>query len=540
MSTGTKRNLIAAACYSGVFILGMIFGPKFAREQVRPDTRPAAAALSPEKMDEILHIIEDKYVDPVTRDSLQNGTIRDILKKLDPHSMYLPPENALSMDEDLEGSFTGIGISYYLLNDSLLITSVNPDGPSGHSGLAPGDRVLAVNGRKVSGAKIHPRQITRLMRGTSGSAVDLQVIHPGKSAPVAIRISRGKVTVSSVDAAYLAQPGTGYIKISRFGAKTNADFVAAADRLKRAGMKNLVLDLRGNGGGYLSAATALADEFLDDKKLIVYTEGVHEPRTDYFATSAGNFEQGGLVVLIDENSASASEIVAGAIQDLDRGLVIGRRSFGKGLVQEQFPFGDGSALNLTIARYYTPSGRSIQRSYKNGTEAYYEESAGRFRPDRDPNGKVTDSLYDRSRSFKTVSGKKVYGGGGIRPDIYVAPDTSGYNAYYYRLTASGFLNDYAYSRLTRKFRPASFDVFTRSFQLDNSAFAEFTKLAAAKGIAVSKAVQQTSRPVIVNSLKAILALYYFGDEGYYRVINERDRTLERSVELLRDEKIVTR
>jgi carboxyl-terminal processing protease len=534
MRTGTKKNLFLSACYSGVFILGMVIGPKFSRENRRPETSGSSlAGLNNEKMDKILHIIRDKYVDDIGLDTLQSGTIRDILKKLDPHSTYLPPENALLLDEDLEGSFNGIGISYYLLNDTLLVTSVNADGPSAHSGLLAGDRVLAINNTTVAGVGIGPKEITRLIRGVKGTSVSLLVKHAGVPADEKIRITRGKVTVSSIDAAYLPQPGTGYIKISRFGAKTCSDFITSITHMKKKGMKNLVLDLRGNGGGYLSAATALADEFLGDKKLIVYTEGQHEPRTEYLATPEGNFEQGKLIILIDENTASASEIVAGAVQDLDRGLIIGRRSFGKGLVQEQFPFGDGSALNLTIARYYTPSGRSIQRSYKNGTAAYYEEPVKRHGTDKELSERRTDSIYTKNRQYRTLSGRKVYGGGGIRPDVYVAPDTSGYNEFYYQLSASGFLNDYVYSKLARKEKPSSFNAFAKGFQIDNKSFNEFVRLAAEKGISSNDSILKVSRPVIATNMKAILALYYFGDDGYYRVMNERDPTLGKALELLR-------
>lgn len=539
MRTRTKKNLIIAACYAGVFTLGMVVGPKFSKEHA--NTRNGSFLMpggeQSEKVNKVLQIINDKYVDPITVDSLQNLAIQDILKKLDPHSAYLPPEDAQIMHDDLEGNYNGIGIEYYLLNDTLMVTNVTPSGPADKAGLKRGDAILKIEGENIAGTGISTKKVVELIRGSRGSKVHLLASRGGHTKPFAV--TRDKITVSTIDVAYMLNPQSGYIKISKFGGKTDKDFVAALDYLKRKGMKNLVLDLRNNGGGYLNAATALADQFLADKKLIVYTEGSHEPRTDYLATADGDFEEGGLVVLIDENTASASEILVGAIQDLERGTVIGRRSFGKGLVQEQFDFGDGSAMNLTIARYYTPLGRSIQRSYKHGSQAYFQEVGNRFKNGEvnGSAGKYADSLFNKEKTFKTVSGKVMYGGGGIMPDIYVPVDTTGFTDLFFELSGKGLLNDFAFSNLLRSISPPpNLNAFIRSFKLNDEQYASLVNLGRAKNIKTSDNEVQLSRHAIDTELKAILARYYFGEEGYYKVLNSNDKALAKSLQVFDAEK----
>jgi carboxyl-terminal processing protease len=328
-----------------------------------------------------------------------------------------------------------------------------------------------------------------------------------------------------------------YIKISKFGARTDEDFHASLMSLKKQGMKNLVLDLRDNGGGYLNSATALADEFLGDQELIVYTQGLHEPRTDYFASSKGDFENGKLVVLIDENTASASEIIAGAVQDLERGTIIGRRSFGKGLVQEQFDFGDGSALNLTIARYYTASGRSIQKSYKKGNDAYYSEVRERYRNgELSSDGKaLSDSLYNKSKTFTTKSGKVLYGGGGIMPDIYIPVDTTGYSDLYYELSGSGVLNDVLYNHLLKQNKIyQSTEEIIKNFRLSETDIKKIIQFAAKRNVKASESQITSSRKEIETQLRALLARYYFGDEGFYKVLNSGDQAISKSLEVMKD------
>src|SRR5260221_11005846 len=331
------------------------------------------------KISKVLNLVKHNYVDSVNVDSIEGVTVNNLLQNLDPHSLYLPPQQAQSINERLEGGFNGIGLEYLLLRDTLFITQVYPAGPAAVAGLIPGDKVIDVNKKKFSGTHLTIERVNKAFKADMDHEILLSVLLPDQKAIKLYSIKRGHVDLSSLDAAYMAAPGVGYIKISKFALTTDNDFRTALNKLKKQGMQKLVLDIRDNGGRYLNAATALADEFLIKDRLIVYTKGVHEERKDYFATDLGEFQHGKLAVIINEYSASASEILAGALQDLDRAVIVGRRSFGKGLVQQQFPFGDGSAVNLTVARYYTPSGRSIQKSYRYGVESYHDEIAQRMR-----------------------------------------------------------------------------------------------------------------------------------------------------------------
>jgi carboxyl-terminal processing protease len=535
MKKPTKKNLIIAAGYALVMVLGMIIGPKFLKENgnsANGSFLPFGMNSRSSNLDEILQIIGDNYVDSVRIDTVKGNVIQDVLSSLDPHSKYLPPVDAKLLYDDLEGNFDGIGVEYYVLNDTLLVTAVNEGGPAEKYGLLQGDRILKINGKTVTGIHLTGKQIVEKIRGRSGTAVNLTVKRHSNLIKQ-ISVVRGKITISSIDIDYMIDKQTGYIKLSKFGAETTADFSKSLSKLQSAGMKNLILDLRDNGGGYLSAATELADQFLPDKKLIVYTQGVHEPRSDYFSTADGKFEQGKLVVLIDENSASASEILAGAIQDLDRGTIVGRRSFGKGLVQEQFDFSDGSALNLTIARYYTPSGRSIQRPYKNGAEAYYNEIADRYKNgELASDGKLNDTILSKQPKFTTKSGKVLYGGGGITPDIYIPLDTSGYTTFYRNLMAKGILNDYAFNYIPKSRAEGNLNMFINAFKLDETTFSKLISLADKRGIKASLNEIEISKQSISRTVKALLAKYYYGDLGYYKALNMDDKAIAKSLTVL--------
>lgn len=533
----TRKNIIIAAGYASVLVAGMILGPKFYNENASTRTGsflPFGLGDNSDKIETILETIDQNYVDSIKIDTLQDKAIEEIVKQLDPHTSYLKPEEAKLLAEDLEGNFNGIGIEYYLLNDTILVTSVTPGGPANKAGLMRGDQILKINNIPSAGKKLQATQIVQQIRGKSGTAVRLD-IKRGEEVKT-LDVIRDKITISSIDVSYMLNKETGYVKISRFGDQTDEDFIASLLRLQKAGLKNLVLDLRQNGGGYLNSATELADQFLGNKKLIVYTQGVHEPRTEYYATATGRFEQGKLIVLIDENSASASEIVAGAIQDLDRGTIIGRRSFGKGLVQEQFDFGDGSALNLTVARYYTPSGRSIQKSYKKGAESYYEEVATRRQNgELSSDGKhLSDSSFDKQKTYTTRGGKVVYGGGGIMPDIYVPIDTTGYTPYYYELTAKGILNDFVFKYLSLKqAQYKSVSQLLAEFRLPDSDYMKLKQMAEDRQIIDNERQASLSRTLIETDLKALLARYLFGDEGFYRALNASDQVIARSIEVLK-------
>ena len=532
MQPSTRRNLTIASLYTGTLILGMIIGPKFQKEhaQKRSVSAPRFVAESGvEKVDRVLNIIEENYVDPVKVDSMQDLAINQILKKLDPHSAYLPPVAARRQFEDLDGNYNGIGVEYQFLNDTVSVISVHKGGPAEKSGMKAGDQILKVSGESITGPQTNPQKIISLIKGRSGTAVDLLLKRTNDLKKVSVK--REKIVVSSIDAAYFLEDHTGYIKISKFGARTDDDFAFEVNRMRKKGLSNLILDLRANGGGYLNAATALADQFLPDKKLIVYTKGEHEPRTDYFATQKGVFEKGKLVVLIDEHSASASEVFAGAIQDLDRGLIIGRRSFGKGLVQEQFNFGDGSALNLTVARYYTPSGRSIQRAYNNGSDKYYQDVENRFH-NGEVAGKKADSLQ-KHKKYKTASGRVIYDGGGITPDIFVPVDTSSYNNYYYALNARGILLEFVYKNIVRQISPMSLNHFIDNFQISEDQYKKLRDIAASKAIKFSQKDAMKARPAIQAQVKALTARYYFGNEGFFRVRNGGDKVIARALESLK-------
>ena len=534
MNKNTRQNLLIALTYSVTLIGGMYLGYRFLKDQGFTVQRNVTfAENNDEKVDEIIHIINKNYVDEVNADTLNHLPIDSILHQLDPHSMYLPPAKAYEQSEMLEGNFEGIGIEYYLLNDTLLVTNVFKDGPAYAAGLKLGDKILKVDSNFVSGHQLPREQMIGKIKGRRGTPVQLSVLRNNTTVPVMMTIKRDKVRVSTIDAAYMLNPETAYIRISKFGANTDLDFVDAIRALKAKGMSKLVLDLRDNGGGYLTAATGLANQLLPENKLIVYTEGKHEPRTDYIATGGGEFEQGKLAILINENTASASEILAGAVQDLDRGIIIGRRSFGKGLVQEQFPFGDGSALNLTIARYYTPLGRSIQKSYKKGYAAYQSEIDERYSDGEltDRNSRLKDSVKSvkKSNAYVTASGKKVFGGGGITPDLYVKMDTVGINKFYNTLITKKVLFDYVYDVLANRYTATSLEHDINHFNISDTDYKDLIRYIHNKHIEVDPKQLAQSKPVILNDLKVLLYKYYLGDTGYYKALNVNDKMVKQAL-----------
>jgi carboxyl-terminal processing protease len=533
MKKSTRLNLLIALAYCVTLIGGMYLGYRFLKDQgfqVKKDVRYANTETT--KVDDIIHIIKKKYVDEVNADSLKHLPIDSLLHQLDPHSVYLPPTEAFELSEALEGNFEGVGVEYYILNDTLLVTNVFKDGPAYSSGLRQGDKIIKVDSVVVSGRSLPRSAMMGKIKGKKGTNVQLTILHAGNSNPVVLNVKRGRVEVSSIDAAYMINNETAYIRIGKFGANTDTDFITAIKSLKAKGMKKMVLDLRDNGGGYLTAATGLANQFLPENKLIVYTEGKHEPRTDYYTTGGGEFEQGKLAVLINENSASASEIFAGAIQDLDRGLIIGRRSFGKGLVQEQFAFEDGSALNLTIARYFTPLGRSIQKSYKKGFKAYQHEIEDRLNA-----GELTseipkvDSLL-RNMPYITKGGKKVFAGGGIQPDIYVKLDTIGYNRFYATLQEKKVFVDFVFDVLADRYTADYLNKALTVFNISDYDYVDFLKYVESKKIPIDTKQLIASKPLIYKNLKLMLYKYYLGDLGYYKAHNLSDNMVKQAMAYL--------
>lgn len=534
MKPTTRQNLLIALTYSVTLIGGMFLGYKFLKDQGFTMERNVQFAHNhADKVDQIINLINRNYVDEINADTLSRGEIDKLLHQLDPHSVYLPPATADEQMELLEGSFDGIGIEYYVLKDTLLVTHVIKDGPAAAAGLKLGDKILRIDSFFVSGQHLPREKMVGRIKGRKGTSVQLLVLHAGSTNPVRMLIKRGRVNVSSIDAAYLITGDSGYIRISEFGANTDKDFIAAIRTLKVKGMKKLILDLRDNGGGYLTAATGLANQLLPENKLIVYTKGKHEPRTDYIATGGGEFEDGKLAILINENSASASEILAGAVQDLDRGVIIGRRSFGKGLVQEQFPFGDGSALNLTIARYYTPLGRSIQKSYKKGYSAYQNEIEDRFN-DGELTEKVaiTKDTLARSTVFVTGAGKKVFGGGGIQPDIYVKMDTVGMNKFYNTLLTKKILFDYVFDVLANRYTAGYLEDHLATFTINEEDYKDFVRFIRRRDIAVDQKQLAAAKPMICSDLKALLCKYHLGEAGYYKAVNLNDSMVKQALSAL--------
>lgn len=484
------------------------------------------------KISKVLYLVRQNYVDSVNVDSIEGVAVNNLLQNLDPHSLYLPPQQAQSINERLDGGFNGIGIEYILLRDTLVVTQVYEAGPAQLAGIKPGDRVIDVNSKKFSGTHLTQAMVNKIFRGEKRSEIALSIIHPAGKTINVYHLKRGHVDLSSLDASYIAAPVTGYIKISKFASTTDIDFREALKKLKASGMQKLVLDLRGNGGGYLNSATELASEFLEKGKLIVFTKGIHEPRADYFATDSGLFKQGRLAVIIDEYSASASEILAGALQDFDRAVIVGRRSFGKGLVQQQFAFGDGSAINLTVARYYTPSGRSIQKSYKGGIENYRNELADRMQKGElfSEQSYLTDSSFKKATAYHTSGGRKVFSGGGILPDVFVAADTTGNTMLIQELNNQQLFNAFVIDKMqTALHNFTTSDSFLKRYHVNDGQFDDFILYASKTLKEMDSKEVKASKDNIQLLIKAFAARYKWGDTAYFQVLNGNDSTLKKAI-----------
>ncbi|MCD8740655.1 S41 family peptidase [Mucilaginibacter roseus] len=521
-----------------LLILGVVLGIYLGRGGA--GSEPFGLSLQHnDKMSKVLELVQYNYVDSVNVDSIEGATVNELLQKLDPHSLYLPPKQASAVNERLEGGFNGLGIEYTLLRDTLVITQVYTGGPAAKAGITGGTRVIAVNGKKFAGTGITDSAASAILlkKGKQAQTVIISALLPDNtSAEKSFTIKPGRVPLSSLDAAYIEGNDVGYIKISKFAATTNADFKKAIARLKVQGMKKLVLDLRGNGGGYLTAATEMADEFLPKDDLIVYTKGVHEPRTDYFATDSGSFQEGSMAVLIDEYSASASEILSGALQDLDRAVIVGRRSFGKGLVQQQFPFDDGSAVNLTVARYYTPSGRSIQKSYSRGVASYRNELAERMRKGELFSAEMSfnDSAINKKSPYRTSSGKPVFSGGGIMPDIFVPADTAQSTPVIIALTDAQLFTSYVLDRMQPLLRAYPLaDKFVNTYLPTDAELNDFMQYASGITRRFPKEELKASAPAIKTLLKAYAARFKWGDSAYFQAVNKDDNTFNKAFTAIR-------
>ena len=486
------------------------------------------------KFDEVMWYVDNDYVEKPDAQKLQDEAIAALMEELDPHSDYISLDDFNEVNDPLLGSFDGIGVQFRLEKDTVAIVNVIKGGPSEKVGLLAGDRIVYVDDTLMANKKLKNEDVMRKLKGPKGTKVRVRILRRGVEGLLDYTITRDAIPTYSVDIAYMLDEKTGYLKLSKFSATTVSEFKNAVINLEAQGMKQLIFDLRGNTGGYLAAAVDIADEFLPKGSLIVYTEGRNRPRNYMKARRRGMLEEMPVVVLIDGESASASEIVAGALQDNDRGTIIGRRSFGKGLVQEQIMLSDQSAIRLTVARYYTPTGRCIQKPYSGNKEEYLLESYDRYQ-----NGELfhPDSIhFADSLKFTTPKGKTVYGGGGIMPDIYVPLVDDSTEYYFNRIVNTGLLYQYAFD-YTDKHRPQlqrykSVEAFDHSFAVSDAMFGELVKRAGEKGIKGTEEQQQVARREANTLLKAYIARDLFDDEGFYPIYAPMDEILQRAIQEL--------
>ena len=503
-------------------VLGILIGNRLNRNAGK--NIPATSNVN--KFDAIVNLIQNAYVDSISTDSLIEKTIPQLLKNLDPHTTYIPAKEMVSVEEEMRGNFGGIGVQFSIQNDTVMVVDVISGGPSSKLGIMPGDRIITVNDTSLVVKGLKNEKVLSKLRGEKGTKVNVGIKRKGFKAPIAFSITRGDIPIYSVDVNYMIDATTGYIKVSRFGEQTYEEFMEGMKALDQQGMKNVIVDLRGNPGGYLNAVIKMVNEFLDKGELIVYTQGNAQARKTFQADSRGAYRDKGIIVLVDDFSASASEIFAGAIQDNDRGWIIGRRSFGKGLVQEQIPFNDGSAVRLTVARYYTPSGRCIQKPYDKGNDEYYKDIMeraihGEFQ-------KVDSIKYADTVKYKTLSGRIVHGGGGIMPDFFVPADTTGYSEYYSKVTQKGLVYQFAldYADSNRKelssFKSAAdFETYFGKVNILNL----FTVFAEKKGVKTNSTDLKVSSKIIDSQVKAYIARNIIGEKGFYPIIQNIDKTL---------------
>jgi carboxyl-terminal processing protease len=492
------------------------------------------------KFGRMLSLIEAFYVDSSNIDKLTEKAIVEVLKNLDPHSTFITAKDVKDMNEPLNGNFDGIGVQFNILRDSIIVVEPVGGGPSEKVGIKSGDRILSIDQEKVTGINITTAGVRTRLMGPKGTKVDLIVYRKGETNTLDFTVVRDKIPIYSLDASYMLNKETGYVKLNKFAATTEKEFSDAVEALKKHNLKNLVIDLRGNGGGFMLAATELASKFFNDEKLLVYLNGRKTPRQDFKSTGNGSLANTRLVVLTDEGSASASEIFSGAMQDWDRGVILGRRTFGKGLVQNGFYLTDGSMIRLTIARYYTPTGRSIQRSYNEGYEKYMESFYKRY---TDGELMSADSIhFPDSVKFKTMLNKRiVYGGGGIMPDVFVSADTSYSSQYLYKLNSKGILNSFALeyfdrNRMNLNAEYKTFSDFKAKFNYSPEDLKTLIAKAEAEGIKYDDGQFHKSEEEILLIIKGYLASNLWNISEFYQIMNQNDKVIAKALEVISDKK----
>ncbi len=492
------------------------------------------------KFGRLLRLIDGYYVDSVNVDELTEKAIVHILSELDPHSVYISKEDVDKMNEPLQGNFEGIGISFNVFKDTLLVTSTIAGGPSEKVGLMAGDRILEVDGKNIAGIGLKTNDVYGLLKGKKGTTVEIKIQRRNINELLDFTIVRDKIPINSLDAAYMLDESTGFIKLNKFSATTNDEFVEALKELKKQNLKNLILDLRGNGGGYLKAAIEISDHFLKNEKMIVYTNGTNDPTREYKATSEGLFEDGRLVVLVDETTASASEIVSGAVQDWDRGLIIGRRSFGKGLVQKPYYLTDGSMVRLTTAHYYTPSGRCIQKPYENGVDEYRQDYRNRM-----SHGEMfnADSIaVNDNDKFKTLlNGRTVFGGGGVIPDIFVPLDTSSHYMYFNKLRGKFIINNFAIEYVDKNRdsvlkKYPDFKQFKNNFKITDEIINKIVAEGEKEGIEKDDESLAFTTNLMKRDIKALIARDIYSRDDFYMIYYEDDEAVNKALEVIQNQK----